>query len=131
LSKPCERVGTGTLSEQEVNDIIDKHFLCHAIIKTYYPQRKSNPGALEKVIGACRDQIALAPLAARAFRKKWKGDVLPGHYGYEQLAIILEKLGKYAEAVALCEEASKTEWRGGGWEQRLTRLRKKLENKSG
>jgi hypothetical protein len=101
---------TGNLTKEEVELILDKHFLYHQIIKTYYPERNSKSGALEKAIEACLKQIALAPLAAKAFRKKWKGNELPAHTGYNQLVIILKKLHKLEEATALYEEASKAGW---------------------
>jgi len=102
----------GNLTEEEADIILDKHFLYHQIIKTYYPERNSKPGALEKAMDACQKQIALAPLAAKAFRKKWKESSLPAHTGYDQLVIILKKQHKLEEAAALCQEASKEGWAG-------------------
>lgn len=114
------------LSKHNHTRVLDKHFLYHQIIITYYPERNSNPNALEKAISACRDQIALAPLAAKAFRKEWRGEPLPSHTGYKQLVIILEKQKKFQEAIDLCKEALKTKW-NGDWENRIKRLNKKLK----
>jgi hypothetical protein len=118
--------GTGNLTKEEADNILDHHFLYLQIIKTFYPLRNSQPGALEKVIEACRNQIDLSSLAEKAFRKNYRGEPLPVHTGYEQLAIILEKQKKFQEALDLCKEASKTKWRGGCWEARIERLSKKL-----
>jgi len=119
---------TAKLSKQEADNIIDKHFLYYETIKTYYRERNSNPNALKKAIAACRNQIALAPLTAKAFRKKWRGEPLPSHTGYKQLAIILEKQKKFQEALALCKEALKAQW-DGDWENRIKHLDKKIQNK--
>ena len=96
------------------------------MIKTYYPERNSNPNALKKAITVCQNQIALAPLAAKAFRKEWRGEPLPAHSGYKQLAIILEKQKQFHEALTLCKEALKAKW-NGDWEKRIERLDKKLK----
>jgi len=130
LSKSYPKTVTGRLSKKDAENILDLHFLYNAIIRTCYPLRKSNPDALEKVIAACRDQIELGPLAAKAFRKEYEEDILPAHLGYYQLGVILEKQGKYEEAIALCEKGSKTKWRGGGWEGRIRSCRRKLEKGS-
>lgn len=126
LSKPCRKNTTGTLSKQEASSIFDEHLLYHQIIKTYYPERNSNPNAFKKAISACQDQIALAPLTKKAYRKKWKGEPLPRPTGYEQLAIVLEKQKKFQEALTLCKEALKAKW-GGDWKKRIERLDKKLK----
>lgn len=95
-------------------------------IKTYYRERNSNPNALKKAIAACQNQITLAPLTAKAFRKEWRGEPLPAHTGYKQLAIILEKQKQFHEALTLCKEALKAKW-NGDWEKRIERLDKKLK----
>lgn len=117
------------LSTKEADRTLDKHFLYHQQIKTFYRERNSDPNALNKTIEACQKQISLAPLAAKAFRRKWKSDPLPAHTGYEQLAIILEKQKNYHEALKICKEALKTKW-NGDWERRLERLDKKLKKNS-
>ncbi|MFA5299351.1 MAG: hypothetical protein WC389_14270 [Lutibacter sp.] len=111
LSELCIENTTENLTEEEADNIIAKHFLYHQIIKTYYPERNSKPNALEKAIEACQKQIALAPLVAKAFRKKWNGEPLPSHTGYNQLAIILKKQHKLQESEVLSEEAEKAGWR--------------------
>ena len=128
LCKPCRKNATAKLSKQEANSIIDEHLLYYQVIKTYYPERNSNPNALKKAIAACQNQIVLAPLAAKAFRKKWRGEPLPAHTGYKQLAIILEKQKQFHEALTLCKEALKAKW-DGDWEKRIKRLDKKIQNK--
>lgn len=115
------------LTKGDAKIILDKHFLCLQKIKTYYPQRDTNPKALERAISACRDQINLAPIAAKAFRKEFKDSSLPSHTGYKQLSIIFEKQKSYQEALILCQEALKAKW-SGDWEKRISRLNKKLKN---
>lgn len=83
LSNLCTVNPTGKLTKGEADSILDKHFLYLQIIKTFYPLRNSHPGSLEKVIEACQNQIALAPLSEKAFRKEYRGEPLPVHTGYK------------------------------------------------
>lgn len=132
--------------------VLDRHFFYQVVIEANYPDRERDPGALAKAIWACEQQIALAPLAAEEFRhwprhhleqlrqafgdayvKSWAEEhkeelereyPLPVHVGYTQLAIILEKQGRYEDAIRLCEQAMQQGW-AGEWERRIARLRRK------
>lgn len=103
--------------------VLDRHFLCQVKLETHYKDR-DKPGELEKAIEACRAQIALAPKAVEAFRAEYQGAPLPGHRGYQQLAIILEKQGRFDEAIELCRMADQQEW-AGDWDHRIARCIKK------
>lgn len=48
----------------------EKHSYLHQKIKMYYALRDTEPGALEKAIGACKDLIAIAPEVAREHQKE-------------------------------------------------------------
>lgn len=50
----------------------------------------------------------------------------PTHYGFKQLAIILEKQKRFAEAIEVVEEAQRQAW-DGDWQNRLERLRRRQE----
>jgi tetratricopeptide (TPR) repeat protein len=113
--------------------VLDCHFLYDQEINLYYKDR-DKPQYLEKAIEDCKKQIALAPKAATAFKAEFKADgfstsdglfPLPGHKGYEQLAIILEKQNNYKEAIEVCTQAEKQGWYGD-WENRTERCKKKL-----
>jgi len=78
--------------------------------------------------------VVLAPQTAKVFataerwgatedREAW----IPRHYGYDQLAIIYEKQGKFKEAIKLCETGRSQGW-ANEFDKRLVRLRKKLKN---
>jgi tetratricopeptide (TPR) repeat protein len=108
--------------------ILDVHFLYHEMIGIYYKDRE-NPKCMEKAVYACRQQIGLAPQAATAFMSTYKKSPLPSHTGYEQLAIILEREGRYREAIDLCEQAAKQGW-AGSWRQRIERCEKRMEKSS-
>lgn len=110
------------LAEGE-GSVLDLHFLYGQKLAIYYNDRKT-PGCLEKAIEASKLQIGLAEKAAKAFRSKYKDSPLPGHKGYQQLAIILEKQGQFDEAIELCRKANKQGW-AGDWEKRIERCRKK------
>ncbi len=69
-----------------------------------------NPTSLEEAIRCCLKQIALAPMAAKAFREEFGIDKLPVHEGYDQLCFIYEKQGKYEEAIRLTEQAKEQGW---------------------
>lgn len=112
------------LSETE-GSVLAMHFLYGQKLEIYYMDREI-PGYLEKAIEACNQQIALGTKAAEAFRREYKDAPLPSHKGYQQLAIILEKQGKFNETIELCQKAEKQGW-AGDWEKRIERCRKKID----
>lgn len=97
----------------------DAHFYWHSAIKHYYRWREL-PGYLDRAIIACEEQIKLAGLVAGQLLTKQQGGVSVAHTGYEQLAIILHKQGRYSECVKLCEKAAK-QGRAGNWEGRIAK----------
>jgi tetratricopeptide (TPR) repeat protein len=109
-------------------NILDIHFFYHNKLEFYYRFRDIDKESLDIAIEACKKQIELAPKAILAFKKEYENEELPAHTGYEQLAIILEKQGKYDEVVALCEQAKKQTW-NGEWDMRIERCLKKKSKK--
>lgn len=105
--------------------IIDVHFMYGQKLELSYKDREK-PGYLEKAIEACIQQINLAPKAADAFRTEFKDLSLPGHKGYQQLAIILEKKMMFKDAIDLCARAQEQGW-AGDWEKRIERYKRKFE----
>jgi hypothetical protein len=103
--------------------VLDCHFLYQAAIEIYYKDRE-DPHYMVKAIEACWNQIRLAPRAAEAFRGQFRSPQLPSHKGYEQLAIILEKQKRWADAIALCQQAEAQGW-NGGWRHRIERCQTK------
>lgn len=112
------------LSEAE-NSALDAHFLFGQKLEIYYKDRKT-PGYLETAVEACNQQIAQSAKAAKEFRREYKDSPLPSHKGYQQLAIIFEKQGKFDETIELCRKAEKQGW-AGDWEKRIERCRKKSD----
>jgi tetratricopeptide (TPR) repeat protein len=108
----------------ENSNILDLHFFYQAKINIYYKYREIEPEALAMAIEACKQQIALAPKAKKAFLDEHKDSSLPSHVGFTQLAIIEEKQKNYEEAIRLSEEALKQGWHGD-WEKRIERCMKK------
>jgi hypothetical protein len=53
-------------------------------------------------------------------------DYIPDHYGFRQLSIILEKEGKYKEAISVCKNALMIGFRGD-WEKRIIKNSNKLK----
>lgn len=100
-------------------NVISRHFSLQVLLSEYYRDRDVDPSALAAAINACRQQIAIAPAVAIAMRTDFPGG-LPGHGGYQQLAIILEKQKSYTEAIGVCEEAKRAGW-GGDWDKRIAR----------
>lgn len=103
---------------------LDRHFTYLQMIETAYRQRDEVPGALGAATRACEKQIALAPKASRAFKREYKGQPLPPHTGFQQLAIIREKQGDLDGALRLAEQAKRQGW-AGDWDGRIARLQKK------
>ena len=118
------------LGEGTTGEILDRHFIYHHMITIYYRDRARDQDTLELAISACKDQIALAPSAAKGFLSEYKGQALPEHTGYKQLAIIREKQGNLSEAIELSKRALKQGW-AGDWEKRMKRcqirMKKQLE----
>ncbi len=103
---------------------MDVHFLYGEKIKIFYRNREK-PGGLNKSIEACKQQIAYASKAAKAFKKEFNGS-LPSHKGYEQLAIIFEKQKEYQSAIEICKQAESQGW-SGEWKKRIQRCEKKAD----
>lgn len=108
---------------RSTSDVLDIHFLYQSMIQTYYRHR-AQPEYLESAVAACKKQIALGPTAARAFKREPYFKELPRHVGFEQLAIIREKQGDYADAIRLSQAAKKQGW-NGDWDKRIARCRTK------
>lgn len=104
--------------------VLDAHFMYQHMIEIYYKDR-TDAAYMDRAVSACKDQIALGPRAARAFLAKFPSSPLPGHKGYKQLAIILEKLGRFADAIDLSRQAAAEGW-AGDWSNRVERCGKKL-----
>jgi hypothetical protein len=104
--------------------VLERHFLYHAKIRTYYPFRDEDDFALPRAIEACEQQINMSLEAAKVFREKYRGD-LPSHTGYQQLAILREKQGDFESAINLSQKAFEEGW-SGDWENRIERCKKKL-----
>jgi len=101
--------------------------LCQQKIEVYYKDR-DKPEYLARAVEACKEQIAMAPASAKAFLVEYYYDsFLPGHKGYQQLAIILEKAARFQEAIALSRQAKSQGW-AGDWDRRVERCEKKLKS---
>ncbi|RKX17102.1 MAG: hypothetical protein DRP35_11520 [Candidatus Zixiibacteriota bacterium] len=105
--------------------VLDIHFLYQTKIMVYYRDRDKSD-CLDIAITACQQQINVAKQAIKAFKKKFE-DGLPGHKGFEQLAIILEKKKNFVEAIALCKKALEQGW-AGDWDKRIQRCHRKIGN---
>lgn len=117
-----------TKAESLINkdsDPLDAHFLYGAKLEVCYKERETRSNGLELAIEACRQQISYATAAAKEFINRY-GNALPGHKGYQQLAIILEKQERYPEAIELCEQAKLQGW-AGDWDKRIERCSKKIK----
>ncbi len=102
----------------------DLHLTFSSKIENHYRRRDDDPAELEAALTYCRKQIAMAPQAAREWRREY-GDKLPSHVGYQQLTIVLEKQGDYRGAIKLAQQARKQGW-AGDWEKRIDRCERKL-----
>lgn len=117
IAKAEELASTG-------GNVLDRHFTLSEKMVIYYREREASSEAMEKAIQACREQIAMAPEAAKAFLKEYSWQALPAHAGYRQLRIILEKQGKFDEAIQLCEQAKAQGW-ADDWNKQIETLNKK------
>lgn len=104
--------------------ILARHFFFQAKIEHYYRDREE-VGCFDLAVEACRQQISIAPHTAEALKAEYEDSILPGHKGYQQLAIILEKQARFQEAIELCTSAAQQGW-AGDWSGRIARCTKKL-----
>ena len=104
--------------------MLDVHFFWHHMVSIYYKDR-DKPGYLDIAISACKKQIAVAPQAAKAFHADYAGQPLPGHKGYKQFSIILEKQKDFEGVIQLCQQAAAQGW-AGDWFKRIQRCQKKM-----
>ena len=111
---------------ETASSTLDAHFAYGQMIKNCYRAREVDSSALELAIFACKKQIALAPQAAKVFRKESRSRELPCHTGYEQLTIILEKQKDYDGAIQLCHQAREQGW-SGDWDKRIARYGQKRD----
>lgn len=107
------------------NPTLFRHFRLMEAIQSNYRCR-ADPRFLATAIEACENQIRMAPQAAEAFRLEYRGQRLPSHVGYKQLAIIREKEGNLKEALRICQQAQGQGW-AGDWKKRIASLSKKVE----
>jgi len=112
----------------ESTDPLDPHFLYQSKVMIFCMERDKPEGS-EKTKLACRQQIDCALEASKAFRGGHVGGTLPGHKGYQQLAIILEDENTFLKAIDVCTEAMQQGW-SGDWQSRIERCREKENNAS-
>jgi len=105
---------------------LDLHFLYQPKIQIYYRNRDNDEFALSLAIEACKQQIGISEKAKEAFIKEM-GLPLPGHVGYKQLCIIMEKQKDYEEVIRLSKIAKEQGW-SGDWDRRIEKCKKKMEN---
>lgn len=99
--------------------LIDKHFLYQGLIEAHYKLREDK-NHYESTKEYCKKQISIS-LEVRTLLKEEFGVDLPGHSGFHQLSIILEKEEAFAEAINICRQAMYQGW-GGDWIKRINRL---------
>lgn len=101
------------------------HFTYNELIDVYYKQRDDREDAIEKCIEYCKKDIEIADEFVAEF-----GEV-PRIPSFKRLAIIYERQERYADAIAVCDQALEigtTDGTKGGFEGRKDRLRKKLND---
>ncbi len=111
--------------EMAGSDILDLHYCYMTRILLHYRHRNADPTVLNEGIAACEKQIALAPMAAVAFKEWLPNHPLPAHTGFYQLTVIRDKQGNYEEAIRLSRLALEQGW-AGDWERRIVRYEKKV-----
>ena len=108
------------------NDILNLHFFYPTKMKLFYKDRNNNIKSLQISIDSAIKQIEIAEKVATAFKKDYPITKLPVHEGYSQLCIILEKQGKFDEAIRYATQAKAQGW-NENWDIRIARCQKKIE----
>lgn len=110
--------------ETKDGNTMDDHFLYSQVVDVYYPDRETDPNALDLVIWACERQIDMQGKAGKQFKKDFPKLPLPHHNGFTQLAILREKQNRFDDAIRLSRDARKAGW-AGDWDKRIQRLEAK------
>ena len=111
--------------DREDGSATSTHFTYNELIDVYYKQRDDREDAIKKCIQYCKKDIEIADEFVAEF-----GEV-PRIPSFKRLAIIYEKQERYADAIAVCDQALEigtTDGTKGGFEGRKDRLRKKLND---
>ena len=111
--------------DREDGSATSTHFTYNELIDVYYKQRDDREDAIEKCIQYCKKDIEIAEEFVDEF-----GEV-PRIPSFKRLAIIYEKQERYADAIAVCDQALEigtTDGTKGGFEGRKDRLCKKLND---
>ena len=120
--------------------LMQKHFELLDAIQNNDPRWEQDLEALEAVVSACNEQIAIAPEVAQLFHQEFEAlkryavaqgvqplppsaAALPVHSGYTRLVFMLEKQGRLTEAMCLCREARDQGW-AGDWQNRIGRYQR-------
>jgi len=111
--------------DREDGSVTSTHFTYNELIDVYYKQRDDRDDAIEKCVQYCKKDIEIADKFVAEF-----GEV-PRIPSFKRLAIIYERQERYADAIAVCDQALEigtTDGTKGGFEGRKDRLRKKLND---
>lgn len=111
-------------------NILTAHFFNQAKCQVYYRWREIDDFALQRAIEACESQIAISSQVAKHFLDSADWGIMPSHYGFKQLAIIMQKAGRLKVALQYCEKARGEGWKGD-WEKRIARLSQQIEKQAG
>ncbi len=113
---------------EKSKNLVDLHYALTSAITIYYKDR-ADELVMEKIIDLCYKQIEISKELIPYLRKELyltKNESLPIHKGYEQLAIILKKEGKFEEVIKISKKAKKEGW-AGDWDKRIEFAQKKLK----
>jgi len=111
--------------DREDGSATSTHFTYNELIDVYYKQREDREDAIENCVQYCKKDIEIADEFVAEF-----GEV-PRIPSFKRLAIIYERQERYADAIAVCDQALEigtTDGTKGGFEGRKDRLRKKLND---
>lgn len=119
ISKAEEFIGTE-------KDILNLHYFYPTKMKLFYKDRNSDPKSLQISIDSALKQIEISENVAIALKKEYPDSPLPAHEGYSQLCIILEKQGRFDEAIKYAKQANAQGW-NDDWDNRIAKCQRKME----
>lgn len=109
-------------------DIWDRFTLLSDKLALHY-RGSDDPHHYSIAKATCFEMIDLAPNLSKSHKRRFPGELLLHHAGYDQLAIMLEREGAFQETIALCQKAKKQGWLGE-WDSRIDRCRVRMEKAS-
>lgn len=113
-------------AESRAKDVMDRHFIYSCLIEHFHYGVREKKNNKPETIRYCERQVDISGSALKEFKKNYPKSPLPGHVGFQTLAVIREQDGDFEAVIDLSNRARKEGW-AGDWDKRIDRCKRKAE----